>query len=63
MLLRSALGILPLPSQAALVKRIAAAAASAYTVAHSLPSELNPVLRPLVYAVKKEPDLQRRQRR
>lgn len=49
--------------QVALAKRVAAAAASVYAGIRPLPSELNPVLRPLVWAVKKEPDAQRRGRR
>ncbi|CAM9732253.1 unnamed protein product, partial [Scytosiphon promiscuus] len=48
--------------QAALAKRVASAAASVYATIRPLPSELNPVLRPLVTAVKKEPDAQRRGR-
>ncbi|CAM9115468.1 unnamed protein product [Laminaria digitata] len=48
--------------QAVLMKRIAAAAASTFAVTRPLLSELNPILRPLVSGVKKEPDAQRRQR-
>lgn len=50
-------------NQAVLAKRIASAAASVYAGSRPLPSELNPILRPLVSAVKKEPDMQRRGRR
>lgn len=48
--------------QAVLAKRIASTAASVYASIRPLPSELNPILRPLVSAVKKEPDMQRRGR-
>lgn len=48
--------------QAVLAKRIASTAASVYASTYPLPSELNPILRPLVSAVKKEPDMQRRGR-
>ena len=48
--------------QAVLAKRIASTAASVYANTRPLPSELNPILRPLVSAVKKEPDMQRRGR-
>ncbi|CAM9816122.1 unnamed protein product, partial [Ectocarpus sp. 12 AP-2014] len=46
--------------QAVLTRRITSAAASVYAGVRPLPPELNPVLRPLVSAVKKEPDAQRR---
>ncbi|CAM9501831.1 unnamed protein product, partial [Ectocarpus sp. 8 AP-2014] len=46
--------------QAVLTRRISSAAASVYAGVRPLPPELNPVLRPLVSAVKKEPDAQRR---
>ena len=52
-----------LSHQAVLTKRIAAAAASTLAVTRPLLSELNPILRPLVSGMKKEPDAQRRQRR
>ncbi|CAB1096075.1 unnamed protein product [Ectocarpus sp. CCAP 1310/34] len=46
--------------QAVLMRRVTSAAASVYAGVLPLPPELNPVLRPLVSAVKKEPDAQRR---
>ncbi|CAM9939561.1 unnamed protein product, partial [Ectocarpus sp. 13 AM-2016] len=46
--------------QAVLTRRVTSAAASVYAGVRPLPPELNPVLRPLVSAVKKEPDAQRR---